>query len=278
MCARPQRDAFDPRKTRPPTPPPAACPCPGMRVRELTGDMQLTRREMDETQMIVTTPEKWDVITRKGVEAAVVAAVKLLIIDEVHLLNDERGPVIETLVARTTRQVCMLGRAAAPKKGGPWSVRRAMRCTRSTPPRSPGRRWADQTFCPLLPPLRSQVEATQSMIRVVGLSATLPNHKDVAAFLGVSLQSGEPAWVGRAPAFGALGCRTGGGGIGSFNRKAHPGTSSPAAPGCFYFDASYRPVPLEMQFVGISEKNFALRNAIMDDVAYEKVGMGFGVV
>lgn len=32
------------------------------------------------------------------------ATVRLLIIDEVHLLNDERGPVIETLVARTTRQ------------------------------------------------------------------------------------------------------------------------------------------------------------------------------
>ena len=30
---------------------------------------------------------------------------RLLIIDEVHLLNDERGPVIETLVARTQRQV-----------------------------------------------------------------------------------------------------------------------------------------------------------------------------
>ena len=30
---------------------------------------------------------------------------KLLIIDEVHLLNDERGAVIETIVARTLRQV-----------------------------------------------------------------------------------------------------------------------------------------------------------------------------
>jgi hypothetical protein len=30
--------------------------------------------------------------------------VKLLIIDEVHLLNDERGAVIETIVARTLRQ------------------------------------------------------------------------------------------------------------------------------------------------------------------------------
>lgn len=67
--------------------------------------MQLTKRELQETQMIVTTPEKWDVITRKGGDVAVSATVKLLIIDEVHLLNDDRGPVIETLIARTQRQV-----------------------------------------------------------------------------------------------------------------------------------------------------------------------------
>ena len=67
--------------------------------------MQLSKRELEATQMIVTTPEKWDVITRKGGDVAVAAAVRLLIIDEVHLLNDERGPVIETLIARTLRQV-----------------------------------------------------------------------------------------------------------------------------------------------------------------------------
>lgn len=27
--------------------------------------MQLSKTEMDETQIIITTPEKWDVITRK---------------------------------------------------------------------------------------------------------------------------------------------------------------------------------------------------------------------
>lgn len=37
----------------------------GLTVRELTGDMQLTKRELAQTHMIVTTPEKWDVITRK---------------------------------------------------------------------------------------------------------------------------------------------------------------------------------------------------------------------
>ena len=56
--------------------------------------------------MIITTPEKWDVITRKSVgDAKLVSEVSLMIIDEIHLLNDERGPVIESLVARTIHMV-----------------------------------------------------------------------------------------------------------------------------------------------------------------------------
>lgn len=35
---------------------------------------------------------------------------KLLIIDEVHLLNEDRGAVIETIVARTLRLVSGSGR------------------------------------------------------------------------------------------------------------------------------------------------------------------------
>ena len=56
--------------------------------------------------MLVTTPEKWDVVTRKSTgDVALAQLVRLLIIDEIHLLHDDRGPVIETLVARTKRQV-----------------------------------------------------------------------------------------------------------------------------------------------------------------------------
>eukprot|EP01137_Pigoraptor_chileana_P014178 Opistho-2@4958 len=107
----------------------------GLSVRELTGDMQLTKAEIMSTQMIVTTPEKWDVVTRKSTgDVALTLLVGLLIIDEVHLLADERGPVIETIVARTLRQV----------------------------------------------------EASQKMVRIVGLSATLPNYIDVAGFLRVN--------------------------------------------------------------------------------------------
>jgi hypothetical protein len=35
-------------------------------VRELTGDMSLTKQEIEDTQLIVVTPEKWDIITRKS--------------------------------------------------------------------------------------------------------------------------------------------------------------------------------------------------------------------
>ena len=56
----------------------------GLKVAELTGDTQLSKKEPSETQMIVTTPEKWDVITRKGGDVSVAATVRLLIIDEVR--------------------------------------------------------------------------------------------------------------------------------------------------------------------------------------------------
>ncbi|XP_017269735.1 activating signal cointegrator 1 complex subunit 3 isoform X2 [Kryptolebias marmoratus] len=107
----------------------------GIAVKELTGDMQLTKGEILRTQMLVTTPEKWDVVTRKSVgDVALSQIVRLLILDEVHLLHEDRGPVLESLVARTIRQV----------------------------------------------------ESTQSMIRILGLSATLPNYLDVASFLHVN--------------------------------------------------------------------------------------------
>jgi superfamily II RNA helicase len=79
--------------------------CLGIIVRELTGDMQLSRAEADAAHILVTTPEKWDVVTRKGGDGSLGASCGLLIIDEVHLLADERGAVIESVVARLHRWV-----------------------------------------------------------------------------------------------------------------------------------------------------------------------------
>ena len=110
----------------------------GVVVNELTGDRQLTKEQISETQIIVTTPEKWDVITRKSTDTSYTNLVSLIIIDEIHLLHDERGPVLEAIVARTIRRM----------------------------------------------------EQTHNYVRLVGLSATLPNFKDVARFLHVDPDRG----------------------------------------------------------------------------------------
>ncbi|CAF92185.1 unnamed protein product, partial [Tetraodon nigroviridis] len=147
-------------------------------LSELTGDHQLCKEEINATQIIVCTPEKWDIITRKGGERTYTQLVRLIIIDEIHLLHDDRGPVLESLVARTIRNV----------------------------------------------------ELTQEDVRLLGLSATLPNYEDVATCLRV-----DPA------------------------------------KGLFYFDNSFRPVPLEQTYVGITEKKAIKRFQIMNEIVYEKI-------
>ena len=110
----------------------------GVKVSELTGDHQLTKQQIAATQIIVTTPEKWDVITRKSTDLSYTNLVRLMIIDEIHLLHDERGPVLESIIARTIRRM----------------------------------------------------EQTNDYVRLVGLSATLPNYQDVATFLRVDEKQG----------------------------------------------------------------------------------------
>ncbi|TXG48076.1 hypothetical protein EZV62_027370 [Acer yangbiense] len=122
---------------------------------------------------------KWDIITRKSGDRTYTQLVKLLIIDEIHLLHDNRGPVLESIVARTVRQI----------------------------------------------------KTTKEHIRLVGLSATLPNYEDVALFLQVNLEK----------------------------------------KGLFHFDNSYRPVPLSQQYIGITVKKPLQRFQLMNDLCYEKV-------
>lgn len=110
----------------------------GMVVNELTGDSQLTKAQIAETQIIVTTPEKWDVISRKSTDTSYTNLVRLMIIDEIHLLHDDRGPVLESIIARTIRRM----------------------------------------------------EQLNDPVRLVGLSATLPNYKDVATFLRINVKKG----------------------------------------------------------------------------------------
>lgn len=49
----------------------------------------------------MTTPEKWDSATRRSFhDLATLAQVQLLLVDEVHLLGEDRGPCLEAVIAR----------------------------------------------------------------------------------------------------------------------------------------------------------------------------------
>jgi len=54
-------------------------------VSELTGDHQLSWEEILATQVIVCTPEKWDIITRKSGERTYTQLVRLMIFVSQHL-------------------------------------------------------------------------------------------------------------------------------------------------------------------------------------------------
>lgn len=46
---------------------------------------------------MIVTPEKWDGISRGWQKRNYVSKVELIIIDEIHLLGVDRGPVLEVI-------------------------------------------------------------------------------------------------------------------------------------------------------------------------------------
>ncbi|KAI9699997.1 MAG: Sec63 [Candelina mexicana] len=69
---------------------------------ELTGDTdQAQLRNVQNASIIITTPEKWDSMTRKWKDhQKLMQMVKLFLIDEVHILKDTRGATLEAVVSR----------------------------------------------------------------------------------------------------------------------------------------------------------------------------------
>jgi activating signal cointegrator complex subunit 3 len=70
------------------------------RLAELTGDHTPDLASLLAADVIVSTPEKWDGISRSWQSRGYVRMVRLVIIDEVHLLGSERGAVLEAIVSR----------------------------------------------------------------------------------------------------------------------------------------------------------------------------------
>ncbi len=73
-----------------------------LQCAELTGDSDITQlRNVQNATIIVTTPEKWDSMTRKWKDQRkLMGMVKLFLIDEVHILKDARGATLEAVVSR----------------------------------------------------------------------------------------------------------------------------------------------------------------------------------
>lgn len=104
----------------------------GKKVVLLTGETGTDLKLLAKGQVVITTAEKWDVLSRRWKQRKNVQNVHLFIVDELHLIGGEDGPVIEVVCSR-------------------------MRY------------------------ISSQIER---QIRVVALSASLTDYKDVAQWLG----------------------------------------------------------------------------------------------
>ncbi len=73
-----------------------------LRCAELTGDTDQSELQyVQHASIIITTPEKWDSMTRKWKDhIKLMQLVKLFLIDEVHILRDTRGAILEAVVSR----------------------------------------------------------------------------------------------------------------------------------------------------------------------------------
>ncbi|XP_014815291.1 PREDICTED: U5 small nuclear ribonucleoprotein 200 kDa helicase [Calidris pugnax] len=103
----------------------------------LTGETSTDLKLLGKGNIIISTPEKWDILSRRWKQRKNVQNVNLFIVDEVHLIGGENGPVLEVICSR-------------------------MRY------------------------ISSQIERP---IRIVALSSSLSNAKDVAHWLGCSATS-----------------------------------------------------------------------------------------
>ncbi|CAM9750894.1 unnamed protein product [Lampetra planeri] len=123
----------------------------GIQCKELTGDTDVDDDfEMQDAQIILTTPEKWDSTTRQWHDRSLVQVVRLFLIDEVHTVGDEsRGATLEAVVSRM-KTLHNLAQGTVP----PTSTKDALQ------------------------PLH-----TCRGVRIIAVSATIPNIEDIAEWL-----------------------------------------------------------------------------------------------
>lgn len=95
----------------------------GINCLEMTGDNETNNlKNVHDADIILTTPEKFDAVTRYGIRdggLSFFSDIALVLIDEVHLLNDPRGAALEAIVSR----IKMLSRSSDMKSSPLANVR-----------------------------------------------------------------------------------------------------------------------------------------------------------
>ena len=135
------------------------------KVLELSGDTHHDRRALECADILVCTPEKWDLISRgwqgksnsksssdDANKKSFVKRVRLLVIDEIHLLGEERGAILEAIVSRTRFISRSLQQSEEPNRS------------------------AD----------------APEMVRIVGLSTAVANPLDLADWIGIETTGTRP--------------------------------------------------------------------------------------
>ena len=67
----------------------------GLNVVELIGETAADTKALEKGNIIISTPEKWDMLSRRWKQRKNVQNVALFIVDELHLIGGRNGPAIE---------------------------------------------------------------------------------------------------------------------------------------------------------------------------------------
>lgn len=161
---------WEPHEGPVPLPSSSSSPAPS----SITAPRLATRQDVLSADVICTTPERWDALTRRWKDhIGLVGRVSILVIDEVHHVGSTRGPALESIVSRMVSSMKNVTAVTA-------CVACISFCTR-----------------PLLATLsdvQKTVASSEAVVkagmpaakmRIVGLAATLRNYGDVAAWLDV---------------------------------------------------------------------------------------------
>ena len=110
----------------------------GLIVSEITGDSSISLHELSSSNIIIGTPEKIKMFLQSRTEKKIFQSIKLVVLDEIHFIREERGAILESLLVYFTKNFAN----------------------------------------------------SQKNIRVLALSATIPNFFDIAKFLNINISNG----------------------------------------------------------------------------------------